>query len=264
LAPFRVTYIGGPTAILEYAGLRFLTDPTFDPANTEYTTPGYTLHKTSPPALPVSGLGRIDAVLLSHDHHFDNLDAAGRAYVLNTGRTFTTQVGAERLKAGTVGLAPWETVDLPSPGGSGVRLTATPARHGPRGGDRGPVVGFVLEASGANAPVVYVSGDTVWYEGVTEVFKRFPIGVALLNLGAAKVAVAGPDPLTFTAADAVALTRAWPETIVVPLHFEGWAHFTEGAAEISAAFEGAGLSHRLRWLPRGLSYDITRHARGEA
>ena len=37
--PLRITYIGGPTALLELAGLRLLTDPTFDPAGTEYRTP---------------------------------------------------------------------------------------------------------------------------------------------------------------------------------------------------------------------------------
>jgi len=32
----RVTYIGGPTALLEWGGLRLLTDPTFDAAGTVY------------------------------------------------------------------------------------------------------------------------------------------------------------------------------------------------------------------------------------
>jgi L-ascorbate metabolism protein UlaG (beta-lactamase superfamily) len=34
----RVTYIGGPTALLQLGGLRLLTDPTFDPGGTEYRT----------------------------------------------------------------------------------------------------------------------------------------------------------------------------------------------------------------------------------
>ena len=34
---------------------------------------------------------------------------------------------------------------------------------------------------------------------------------------------------------------------VVPVHYEGWAHFTEGRAELEAAFAAAGLSDRLRW-----------------
>ena len=74
----RVNYIGGPTALVEIGGVRALTDPTFDPAGTEYPTNVYTLHKTQSPSVAVGDLGSIDAVLLSHDHHFDNLDHAGR------------------------------------------------------------------------------------------------------------------------------------------------------------------------------------------
>jgi len=35
----KLTYIGGPTALLELGGLRILTDPTFDPAGGEYRAP---------------------------------------------------------------------------------------------------------------------------------------------------------------------------------------------------------------------------------
>jgi L-ascorbate metabolism protein UlaG (beta-lactamase superfamily) len=62
----RITYIGGPTALLEVGGFRLLTDPTFDPAGTEYPTPAYTLRKTQDPAPPLAALGRLDAVLLFH------------------------------------------------------------------------------------------------------------------------------------------------------------------------------------------------------
>jgi hypothetical protein len=54
-----VTYIGGPTALVECGGLRLLTDPTFDPAGTGYPTQAYTLHKTQPPAIDASALGRV-------------------------------------------------------------------------------------------------------------------------------------------------------------------------------------------------------------
>ncbi len=251
IAPLRVTYVGGPTALLEFGGLRFLTDPTFDPGGTDYPTPVYTLHKTQAPAIPPSELGRIDAVLLSHDHHFDNLDRAGRAALALAGTTYTTVAGAERLGGQASGLRPWDCVDLPAPDGGTIRLTATPARHGPAHGDRGPVIGFVLTDARHPDAAVYISGDTVWYEGVIEVGHRFRIGAALLNLGAAKVAVAGPDPLTFTAVEAVELARAWPRAVIVPLHFEGWAHFTEGQVEIQQAFAAAGLTSRMLWLEPG-------------
>jgi len=74
----KFTYIGGPTSLLEISGLRLLTDPTFDAAGEEYPTGAYTSRKPAGPAVSVESLGHIDAVLLSHDHHFDNLDHAGR------------------------------------------------------------------------------------------------------------------------------------------------------------------------------------------
>ena len=239
------TYIGGPTALLELDGLRLLTDPTFDPSGTEYPTAAYTLQKTQAPAVTAAELAPIDAVLLSHDHHFDNLDAAGRDVLQHATAVYTTVVGAERLGAHTAGLQEWDEVRL-SPS---VVLTATPGRHGPAGGDRGPVVGFLLAAD--RGPTVYLSGDTVWYEGVSAVGQRAEVDIAFLNLGAAKVAAAGPAPLTFTAAEAVHLAQQWPHTAIVPLHFEGWAHFSEGAAEVRDAFASAGLAHRLTWLEPG-------------
>jgi len=247
----RFTYIGGPTALIELAGLRFLTDPTLDPGGTDYPTAVYTLHKTQPPALPAESLGKIDVVLLSHDHHFDNLDHAGRAALTSAGTVLTTQAGAERLGGNAVGLAPWEKTTLRSSDGREVAVSATPARHGPENGDRGPVVGFVLQSTSAADPVFYFSGDTVWYDGVAEVGRRFDVDVAVLNVGAARVAVAGPHDLTFSADDAVTLARAWPRATIVPLHYEGWTHFTQGRAEVNAAFVAAGLGDRIRWPVAG-------------
>ncbi len=253
----RVTYLGGPTALLEYGGLRFLTDPTLDPAGTEYPTPAYTLRKQQSPVLPPGGLGPVDAVLLSHDHHFDNLDHAGRVLLATAGMVCTTIAGAERLGNGARGLEAGAQLRLRAPAGGDVGITATPARHGPAGGDRGPCIGFLLESAAAGAPRVYVSGDTVWYDAIEAIGRGRRVDVALLNLGAAKVAVAGPAPLTFTADEAVALARAWPGTLVVPLHFEGWEHFTEGREAVRDAFAAAGLTARLRWLAPGVPTELT-------
>src|SRR5918995_3923197 len=85
--------VGGPTAVLEFAGLRFLTDPSFDP-------PGETPNGLRKIAASVAGpddVEPIDVVLLSHDHHDDNLDVSGRAFLPRAGRTLTTKAGAERL-----------------------------------------------------------------------------------------------------------------------------------------------------------------------
>ena len=85
----KITLIGGPTALIEIGGFRLLTDPTFD-APGEYKLPHVTLKKTSHPALTAEQIGRVDAVLLSHDQHADNFDHAGRAYAMQAPRLLST------------------------------------------------------------------------------------------------------------------------------------------------------------------------------
>lgn len=96
----------------------------------------YILRKTQGPALAAESLGDIDLVLLSHDHHFDNLDHAGPRLLGTAARVVTTVAGAGRLGARAIGLAPWESEEVPAPDGRMLRITATPARHGPATGDR--------------------------------------------------------------------------------------------------------------------------------
>lgn len=171
----KITYIGGPTALLRVGELRLLTDPTFDRAGQEFQAPSYTLRKTAGPALSSDAIGRVDLVLPSHDHHFDNLDNSGRLFLQRAGTVLTTQAGAERLKGQAVGLVPWQHFNLADQAGRVLRVTATPARHGPEGYDRGPVIGFVLALADAPSEAIYVSGDTVWYAGVAEAANRFPM-----------------------------------------------------------------------------------------
>lgn len=246
-----ITYVGGPTALLEFAGVHFLTDPTFDPAGSEYKSGPATLRKLAGPVLQPGALGRVDVVLLSHDHHSDNLDRAGREFLVQARRVLTTVEGAARLGSNAVGLAHWQTFQLPSPLGGQITITGTPCRHGPASMDRGPVTGFVLSWSKQPGKAIYVSGDTVWYEGVAEVASRFKIDTAILFMGAALVPEVTPSPLTMTAADGVAAARAFPDALIVPLHYQGWAHFSESRELIASAFRDAGVNGRVFWLEAG-------------
>lgn len=242
----RVTYVGGPTLLLEVDGVRFLTDPTFDPAGGHYPSGASTLHKLAGPAIGRDELDSFDYVLLSHDHHFDNLDHAGRELLPKAKQVLTTAEGAQRIGGNSVGLKDWQSIDLPASTGV-LRVIATPARHGPAGLIRGAVTGFVLENPSLPEKAIYISGDTVWYEGVAEIAQRYPLRVAILHLGAARVPEVGPFHLTMTAAEGIAATRTFQNALIVPVHFEGWAHFSEGRNEIAAAFDTAGLAYRLCW-----------------
>src|SRR5262249_9642952 len=111
------------------AGFRRVTDPTFD-APGEYRLSYVTLTKTSGPALAADAIGEVDAVLLSHDQHSDNLDRAGRAFLAKARRVLTTTAGAARLDGNAEGLRPWQATQLTGPQGQRLEITAAPPRHG--------------------------------------------------------------------------------------------------------------------------------------
>jgi L-ascorbate metabolism protein UlaG (beta-lactamase superfamily) len=241
--------IGGPTAVIEYADLRWLTDPTLSPPG-EYEGG---LVKTTGPAVAIGELGPIDVALISHDHHADNLDPAGREFALGVGNVFTTTSGAERLGAAVAGLEPWATAEVDRPGTGTVTVTAVPALHGPPGCEEitGPVIGFVLRGEGL--ATVYVGGDNASLDVVREIADRAgPVDVAILNAGAVQIAQLFDGAyLTLSSDRAAEATIILGARVAIPLHFEGWSHFTQGADELRAAFHGNGVADRLRLPARG-------------
>jgi L-ascorbate metabolism protein UlaG (beta-lactamase superfamily) len=256
--PVRITHIGGPTALLEIGSLRLLTDPSFDPAGTRYVHGPIESLKQTNPAFAVTDLGSIDAILLSHDHHSDNLDSAGRAYLPQAGCVLTTLAGAQRLSGNAQGIATWETTTLIAADGLRVYVTATPARHGPPelAEAMGDVNGWLLQWEGQQRGALYISGDTVLFEQLQEIPRRYQVGTALLHFGAAHFDVLGPVHLTFTADEGAQFARELGESLIIPIHYEGWAHLVEGRAHIERAFAQAGLESCLHFLPFGQSVSI--------
>ncbi|GAB2468276.1 L-ascorbate metabolism protein UlaG (beta-lactamase superfamily) [Conyzicola lurida] len=232
-----ITYIGGPTAIIEYGGLTIVTDPTFDPPGV-YSEPGSsTLVKTVGPAVERADLPAVDLILLSHHAHRDNLDYEGLELIATGVRTLSTMQAASALFGGSVeGLDSWEEVAI-----GGVTVTAVPALHGPPGSEPlvGPVTGFVLEAVGH--PRVYVSGDNASLALVEQIADHFGgVDIAVLFAGAARVPrIEGA--LTLTSTDAAAAASTLQATRVVGLHTEHWEHFSETREQLERAFEGSGL-----------------------
>lgn len=238
-----ITYVGGPTAIIEWAGLRLLTDPTFDEPQTYPDPDGTPLVKTHGPGISIDQLGAIDLVLLSHHEHEDNLDSLGAT--LLSGAVLSTPEAATDLP-GVMGLPPWEEHFIDN-----VTITAVPALHGPPGCESymGTVTGFVLEAPGE--PTIYVSGDNASLDCVREIAARFAsIDIAVLFAGAARVPSIDAA-LTLTSADAVTAAEILAAKIVVGLHTEDWEHFSESRAQLEAAFAGA-----LTNTPRGVRVEL--------
>ena len=204
--------------------MRLLTDPTFNSPG-EYPGP-VPLKKLAGPALSPDEIGAVDAALLSHDQHFDNFDRAGRAFLGSAGATFTTVAGAARLGGKSRGLAPFETAELAGDGGARLFITAAPARHGPAGIEpiSGDVIGFLI---GRERPgdAIYVTGDTVWFDGTAEVARRFAPKLVVAFAGQAEPR--GPFHVTMDSNDVIETAHAFPEARIVAAHNLGWAHFTE-------------------------------------
>jgi L-ascorbate metabolism protein UlaG (beta-lactamase superfamily) len=250
-----LTHIGGPTTLIEVGGWRLLTDPTFDPPGGTYRFGwGTGSRKLTGPAIPPTDVGPIDAVLLSHDHHDDNLDAAGRALLTSADAVITTVPGAKRL--GGDGLQPWASMRLEAPDRPPIEITATPCRHGPPLSRPivGHVIGFALRWDGQEHGVLWISGDTVLYDGVRQVADRLRVGTALLHLGGVRFRISGPVRYTMTGKEAVELCRLVRPHTVIPIHYEGWKHFREGrdAIERELADAPEGIRDRIRWLPIGV------------
>jgi L-ascorbate metabolism protein UlaG (beta-lactamase superfamily) len=262
----RLTHVGGPTVLIEVGGWRLLTDPTFDAPGRRYHFGwGAFSRKLAGPAIPAAGIGRIDAVLVSHDQHEDNLDAAGRVLLPAAGAIVTTAAGAERLGGAARGLAPWQSTRLEAPDRPAIEVTATPCRHHPPGFHPivGDVIGFALRWEGGS---LWISGDTVLFDGVREVARRVEVDVALLHLGGVRFEVTGPLRYTMTAADAIELVGLIRPRVAIPIHYEGWRHFREGreAIERELARAPEDVRGRFRWIPIGEGVEIDTGVRESA
>jgi L-ascorbate metabolism protein UlaG (beta-lactamase superfamily) len=252
----RLTHVGGPTVLIEVAGWRLLTDPTFDPPGRRYDFGwGTSSRKLTGPAVAAADLPPIDAVLLTHDHHGDNLDTAGRALLPSAQVVITTASGAGRLGCGARGMVAWASTTLEAPGRPTIEVTATPCRHGPPLSHPlvGDVIGFALRWDGQQHGALWISGDTVFYDGVRQVADLVEVDTAILHMGGVRFPLTGPIRYTMTGADAVELCRLLRPRTAVPVHYEGWQHFRQGRTTVEGqvARAPADIARRFHWLPLG-------------
>jgi L-ascorbate metabolism protein UlaG (beta-lactamase superfamily) len=254
-----ITHIGTATAIIEIDDVKLLTDPVFSPAGTEFDMGLAVLKIEETPAFGLEDLPPIDAVLLSHEDHPDNLDPLGRQ-LLDGRLVFTTLDGAKNLapRPAVRGMKPWETVPVKI-GGKPFEITGTPCQHLPGG----EVTGFVLTTpSFGTSPeglpnAIWFSGDTVYFEELNQIAGKFHIMAAICNLGDARPMLPeGPLQITMDGKQAADLLKAFKADVLVPMHYESWGHFTQGASELVKVFAEEGIADQVCWLVPGTSKKV--------
>jgi len=255
----NVTFTQIDTACIriDINGFVILTDPTFDKAGGSYASgSGRTLIKTGSPAIDAASIGPVDLVLLSHDQHQDNLDDGGREFIRTVPRVITTKEARGRLDQPNVtGIDEWEPVFIKTDKVPGLRITGTPCQHATTQELHlmaGHVLGFVIEWDGQKKGALYISGDTVLFEGIYDVARRFRVDTAILHLGKAGFpALIGDEYLTFTVEEAIKVARLMSINRLIPTHMEGWEHFLETPAETHQRISGSDLAKKLVWLTPG-------------
>jgi len=255
-----IQHIGNATVLLRVGAFTVLTDPNFLHRG-DHVHLGYGLHATrlTDPAIELDALPPLDFVLLSHLHedHFDREVArrlSRQVPIVTTARAARAlrRMGFSRARS----LETWESLHLEKEGVV-LRVTATPAQHGPPLVHRllPPVMGSVLDfrdGRGERLWRVYVSGDTLPVEALADIPKRFPdIDLALLHLGGTSVL---GIIVTMTGAQGVEAMRMIDARESVPIHFDDYSVFTSGLDDFKRAVDAAGLGGRVRYLERGRTY----------
>ena len=105
---------------------------------------------------------------------------------------------------------------------------------------------------------MWISGDTVLYDGVRTVADRLDVGVAILHLGEARFGLTGPVRYAMTINDGIELCRALHLHTAIPVHYEGWSHFRQGRTAIERVIAAAphDVPTPFRLLPIGRSEEI--------
>jgi L-ascorbate metabolism protein UlaG (beta-lactamase superfamily) len=195
-----LTFIGTATTLLRLGTFTLLTDPNFlHQGQRAYLGKGLWSRRLTEPAMQPTDLPALDAIVLSHLHgdHFDRVAKAGLA---RTQPVITTPAAARRLNRWgfqTRGLETWATETLER-GDETLTVESLPAIHarGLMGALLPPVMGTLLEhrVGGVVTRRVYLSGDTLTGEHVSEISRRHPdIDVAVVHLGGTRILFHGHD-----------------------------------------------------------------------
>jgi L-ascorbate metabolism protein UlaG (beta-lactamase superfamily) len=180
----RITWMGHSTTLIELDGHRVLTDPVWSDRVGPLTWIGPTRY--FPPLIALDALGKLDAVLISHDH-YDHLDQRTVVALKNQTDKFIVPLGVgAHLEYWGIPLEKivevdwWEHVKV-----GGLDVVSTPVRHasGRQVFDKDATLWSSYALLGP-AHRVYYSGDTGLFTAMQDIGERFgPFDVTMIEVG---------------------------------------------------------------------------------
>jgi len=256
-------FVGNATVLLRYAGFSLLTDPNFIHRG-ESVPLGYGLstERLTDPAMEIEDLPPLDAVILSH-YHGDHFDRVAEEKLDRELPILTTPEAARTLDekgfSRTLGLETWTSHELRGDEGT-LRVTALPARHAPAGLSVAlpDVMGSCLEFWRADQPTsgepelrLYITGDTIMFEGIEEIGLRLPpLDLALLHLGGTRVMGV---TVTLDAEQGLELLRTIRPDLAVPIHYNDYEAFKSPLEDFAEVVRQAGFGEKVAYVRHGQS-----------
>ncbi|MFI1972512.1 MBL fold metallo-hydrolase [Streptomyces cinnamoneus] len=181
----RLTWMGHSSVLAEIDGGRVLFDPVWSERCSPFAFAGP--RRLHPVPVPLAETGRLDAVVISHDH-YDHLDMPTVRALARTGTAFVVPLGVGAhlehwgVPADRVTELDWhESTEI-----AGLTLTATPARHFCGRALRNTQ--HTLWASWVVAGPrhrVFHSGDTGYFPGFAAIGEQYgPFDATMIQIGA--------------------------------------------------------------------------------
>ncbi|KFY31892.1 hypothetical protein V493_00699 [Pseudogymnoascus sp. VKM F-4281 (FW-2241)] len=290
-------FIGTATTVLEWKGIRLMTDPDFlRKGERVQKGPGVSSSKLTNPAIDLYNLPRIDVVLVSnyHEDHFDRVAQAclrRSLPIISTFHTeahltskleeeaFTAVYALDTYQSMMIHTKPCRLLSVQTPA---IKVTAMPGKHVPPHLAAShddfiqavpPVTGWMLElghlafASAADDAFkcgyrIYITGDTLLVDELQEIPARYAgknIDLMLIHLGGTTI----PEPdqpflVTMDAFQGLQLMQLIQPDITIPIHYDDYDIFRSPLREFKKAVKDAGLEDKRRHIRLAIVDDSIR------
>lgn len=258
----NIDHIRNATAVVEYAGKKFLIDPmlgekgTMPPFGTGVGLPPAPREDQNNPlvSLPKSIddiISNIDAVIVTHLHS-DHWDEAAKEALPKEIKIFAQNDN----DATEIRSAGFKNVDILKENTvfEGIQLIKTKGEHG-RGEilqHAGQVCGVVFKHT--NEKTLYVAGDTVWYGAVQDVIETHKPEIIVVNAGDNQFLVGGS--LVMGKEDVYEVYKAAPNAKIISVHMEAVNHWTLSREELKNFINEKGISSNVSVPDDGESYSF--------
>ena len=262
LANGSIFFVGTATVIIRFACFTILTDPNFlhagDHAHLGY---GLTTERLTEPAFDIEALPPVHFCILSH-YHGDHFDQIVQEKLRKDLPIVTTSEAADELKekgfTACIALDTWDSISVQGEKAR-VVITSMPGEHGPGIVDYAlpDVMGSMLDFETLSAERLmrmYITGDTLIFDEINEIPKRFPgVDLALLHLGGTRVM---GILVTMDDEQGVEMMQIIQPEKAIPIHYNDYDVFKSPLEDFQRAIERAGMSDRMVYLKHGDSYEF--------